>query len=200
MSFRFGMITFSVLLCFSASSQDSIPASNEVGQLKRFSVSANPSGLVYFGPLLNAEVGFGNHFRVNTHFRFPRFGLMNHILYTPDEITGYGLGLGSMCFFGKKRKALYVGLLLEYSKMLVVDYPDPTYYPYERQFKHQYYVIAVHSGYRFRFGNGIFFNLGVYVFMYSETYPFAFKIPGYHSGNERSFPILYPDIRFGFEF
>jgi len=82
----------------------------------RFSLSVNPSGVVIFGPMINAEVGLWKHLRLNTHFRFPSLGFYTQVIYSPTEsMDGYGIGLGIMSFFGKEGAwgKVCVGLLAE---------------------------------------------------------------------------------------
>jgi len=44
--------------------------------LSKFGVSLNPSGVVFFGPMINGEIGLGDHFRMITHVRFPSMGFI----------------------------------------------------------------------------------------------------------------------------
>ena len=102
----------------------------------------------------------------------------------------------------KKRNKLYVGLLFEYSKMTFVY--DPSSHDWDgEEYTYNYYIIAVHPGYRFRFDSGFFVNLGAYFFMLSEIYPVKFRmatIPIETGTKVWQFPFPSPDIRLGIEF
>ncbi len=164
-----------------------------ISKMGRFSLSVNPAGALFFGPMLNAEVGLGEHLRFNTHVRTPRFSLIYHVITSsPERIEGYGIGGGIMGFFGKEGNwgKLYAGLLMEYSRTTKVYYYDPlsSYYTGGTS-TDRIYVFAFHTGYRFRFNKGFFIQTGMYFFL-----------PIYPDLPDRIIPLPQPDFRFGFEF
>jgi len=163
---------------------------SEMGQ---FSLSVNPAGVALFGPMVNAEVGLGQHLRFNTHFRFPSLGFFTRVIYSPTEsMGGYGVGGGIMGFFGKKGNwgKLCLGLLVEYSKTIAEYYYDPlsSYYTGGSS-TNKILVAGLHAGYRFRFRKGFFIHTGMYFFR--KFWP---------DRPDLVFPLPQPDIRFGFEF
>jgi hypothetical protein len=163
----------------------------------RFSLSVNPAGLAFFGPLIHAEMGLGKHLRISTHLRIPGIGMINRMVYSPSQrIRGYGIGGGFMGFIGKQKNKPYVGFSTEYSRTTAYYT-----YPYESVDTDKFYILAFHAGYRMRYKGGYFAQYGIYLFATSETDEVKFSVPHFRTGNsDIPIPLPYPDLRFGIEF
>lgn len=200
MNARCTLVVFMISSCSFMYAQDSLIIQDDTPLItektftgmKRFSVSVNPAGLIFFGPMLNAEVGLGENIRFNTHVRLPN-GLFSQFYYSnPEKLRGYGIGGGIMGFFGEEGNwgKPYFGFLVEYSKTTTEYYYDPlsSYYTGGGS-TYEMYIFALHAGYRFRFRKGFFIQTGIYFFL-----------PIYDDWPTRIIPLPQPDIRFGFEF
>jgi hypothetical protein len=105
-------------------SQETTKATAPPYPLSKFGVSLNPSGVVFFGPMIHGEIGLGNHFRIITHVRFPSMGFIYRLLKSSsNEVTGLVPGGGINYFIGEKPHKLYVGIHAEYHHVDVY-YPE----------------------------------------------------------------------------
>jgi hypothetical protein len=129
-----------------------------------FSISADPSGFLLYGPLVATEFA-RNHFNAQIYFSFPSIGLL-------VESDGFGMGAGACLnyLWHTRLGAIYLGGLIDYSGYEVnipglIKMPDGKYtdgkYDYSSEnLWESSYTFAVNLGYKFVLSSGVYFNTG----------------------------------------
>jgi hypothetical protein len=129
-----------------------------------FSISADPSGFLLYGPLVLTEFT-KNHFNAQVYVSFPSIGLL-------VEADGFGIGFGTSInyLWLTRLGAFYLGGLFDYggysvnipglTKMPDGNYTDGKFdYPNDKAWEASY-TFALNIGYKFVLSSGIYFNTG----------------------------------------
>jgi hypothetical protein len=129
-----------------------------------FSLSADPSGFLLYGPLVLTEFA-KNHFNAQAYVSFPSIGLL-------VKADGFGIGAGASLnyLWQTALGAFYLGGLIDYSgykvyipgltRMSNGKYTDGKYDYSSENLWESSYSFAVNLGYKFVLSSGMYFNTG----------------------------------------
>lgn len=203
LSKRRNILLPAVILClfcmpFSSFSQ------NEMGN---FGILINPAGFLQFGPILQGEIKLGPNTIIGPHVRFIGLGLLYHLIVEYDEasLSGMGIGVAFKQFFGRSasQNQFYFGASAEYGwgsgKNLDSGWDWRLQRTVDTEFEHAYIGLSGNFGYRWRFGSGLFMNLGAMIGIGIEvedkqTYPYETEY------EHELYPLGMVEFAFGWSF
>lgn len=195
---------------------------SKIYSMKGFAASINPLGFLQFGPMINLEYGITDDFVLNVHWRFPALGYLtkqtNYDDGYPEKLTGWSIGGGVFYHFKniKNNNRAYLGLLYSYYETSAnYQYQEwPSYhnygsnsyttYSYKYGWNNYEYVklFYLNGGYRFRYDNGFFINIGAYLGIARGSYSWSDYSEGeYNSGTgkvEKLYGML--ELSLGWQF
>jgi hypothetical protein len=127
-----------------------------------FAILVNPLGFAQFGPTLGTQVFVTEDVAIEAHVRFWTLGALSYVANWDDDtsldsLSGIAFGLGGLYFLGDTEDQWYLGAFLDY------QISEATYDQggkYEWTSEDISYVFITNVGYRFRFQDGFFLNLG----------------------------------------
>ena len=157
--------------------------------VSKFALSVNPLGFIQFGPVINFEIGLNDNVVLNTHLRFPSFGLLSYLLRSPlylDELTGIGYGLGLLYFIGDNKSQPYLGTFIEFERTEGLYNREESN---EHLTKNKTTAFVFNGGYRFRFSNGFYVNTGLMLGAASTKVEKIYTDWNYSNGPNRSTDI-----------
>ena len=171
-------------------------------------ISLNFLGFLQFGPLIQYEAKITDNLYLVPSVRIGYLGLMFHVVWETlddedDYLTGPCLGIGAgLRGFAlmSNDNAVYYGGIIEYNMAKVVwgeGYSDETYEKYSGL------AILGNGGYRFRFQNGMFLNLGAYLGVnigLSDKEYYAYDDELYAEWENEVRFIGFAELSFGWEF
>jgi hypothetical protein len=172
-----------------------------------FSISADPSGFLLYGPLILTEFT-KNHFNAQVYVSFPSVGLV-----TKADGFGIGTGVGFNYLWHSRLGAFYLGGIFEYNTYpisttttttttLYYNPVDDTYYSnpdftgykshqntrtLQEQEQEHLSMFSINVGYKFILLSGIYFRTGAYLGV-------KWSYVGY---SDTEFSIK-PDLTFGY--
>lgn len=201
MNARCTLIVLLISACNLLQARGSIKVPEEKYPIKRFSLSVNPAGILFYGPMIHGEVSLGDHVRIDAHVRFTGLGLGYKVYNSPDQIaTIPSPGAGILYFFRKGHVCPYLGVLAEYDHQI-----HTIYEPYGGPEITKIYdigILGLGAGCRFRFSNGFFMGTGGYVFYSLGHYTgtSSWYDQTYNGSYQQDRPRVQVDFRLGFEF
>jgi hypothetical protein len=134
----------------------------------------HPLGFLQFGPMVDIGPRLGSSTYLDAHFRWSYAGLLYQVIETDGfeneaNPNGFGVGLKLTHFFSSPGSphGMYIGGLFEYTwgGSKYTDDESPTY-NWERKWKG--YDIMANIGYRWRFPNGFFMQLGAFAGFHNQ--------------------------------
>lgn len=177
------------------------------------SIFVNPMGFLLFGPIIQLDVAVAPNFFLNAHTRISRLGLVYQLIvteaFTNKLTSGMSFGGGATYFFGSSSSNLskpYMGAAVEYGwGGSIGDIGER----YEWEAQHNYYVIMLGGGYRFRYPSKFFMNIGLQAggwFMLTDEWEYTDKSYtggdglGVHQNELVTRPFGMLEISLGWEF